>query len=211
MYASFVLPELLSNAHQHVVVRKLRCFGAGESTIVSLLGDCMRRGRNPQVNCTVDAGVITLHIIATAEHNLDAQHMADADEQVLRQTLGDLVFGTFGLNHFKRDRCAMCIDMSAELADISIADYWGPRKPGEESYLSSILIRTSRGADWCWGAQKAGYVDVKESPAEYLINSSSFETKKHGSVFCLAQRQRYGWPTPNFHYRLSYAPFRRKI
>jgi hypothetical protein len=25
----------------------------------------------------------------------------------------------------------------------------------------------------------------------------------------LAQRQRYGWPTPNFHCRLSYAPFKR--
>ena len=121
----------------------------------------------------------------------------------------DMVFG--GLMHFRRDRCAMCIDWSAELADISIADYWGPlAKPDDESLYSSFLIRTNRGEDWIWGAQKAGYIDVKESSADYLTECSGFETKKHGCVFRLAQRQRYGWPTPDFHYSPSYAPFRPK-
>ena len=121
----------------------------------------------------------------------------------------DMVFG--GLINFKRDRCAMCIDWSADLADISLADYWGPLTKREvESIYSSLLIRTSRGDDWCRGAQKAGYIDVKESSADYLVKSLGFETKKHGCVFILEQRRRHGWPTPDFHCHPSYAPYRPK-
>jgi len=49
---------------------------------------------------------------------------------------------------------------------------------------------------------------MKESPTEYLINSLGFENKKHGNVFRLMQRQRYGWPTPNYHYSSSHNPIR---
>ena len=113
---------------------------------------------------------------------------------------------------FIRERCAMCIDWSAELADISVGDYWGPlAKPGERESYSSILVRTARGADWLRGAQEANYINVKKSSADYLINCLGFETKKHGAVFRLAQRQGYGWPTPNFHCRFSHAPFQPKV
>ena len=49
----------------------------------------------------------------------------------------DMVFG--GLMHFRRDRCAMCVDWSAELSDISLADYSGtPVNPGDEASYSSF-------------------------------------------------------------------------
>ncbi|MHC4569419.1 MAG: competence/damage-inducible protein A [Planctomycetota bacterium] len=68
MFAESVLPELRQFAgEQAVVVRKLRCFGAGESTIAQRLGTIMKRGRNPLINCTAHLGVITLHVVATAE------------------------------------------------------------------------------------------------------------------------------------------------
>ena len=95
MFAESVLPELRQFAgDQAVVVRKLRCFGAGESTIAQRLGTIMQRGRNPLINCTVEFGVITLHIVATAQGAKTAERMALKDEESLRKTLGELVYGS---------------------------------------------------------------------------------------------------------------------
>ncbi len=78
---------------QAVVVKKLKCFGAGESTIAEMLGTIMHRGRNPLINCTVSSSIITLHIIATAKDEKEAERMARKDEKSLQKTLGELVFG----------------------------------------------------------------------------------------------------------------------
>ena len=98
MFEESVFAELkrLASESQQVgmAVRKLKCFGAGESTIGELLGPLMQRGRNPLVNCTVKDGVITLHIIATADDKDKAQQMAEKDEKLLRGILGELVYGT---------------------------------------------------------------------------------------------------------------------
>jgi len=95
MFEESVLPELKKlSVKQAVVVRKLKCFGTGESNIAELLGDIMDRGRNPLINCTVRQGVITLHIIATAKDKSRAQQMAEKEEEFLRSKLGELVYGT---------------------------------------------------------------------------------------------------------------------
>jgi nicotinamide-nucleotide amidase len=98
MFEESVLPELkrlVSESGQvGLVVRKLKCFGAGESDIAESLGPIMRRDRNPLINCTVKYGVITLHIIATAKDKDKAQQMAEEDEKLLRNRLGELVYGT---------------------------------------------------------------------------------------------------------------------
>jgi len=95
MFAESVLPELQPFTDgQAVVVKKLKCYGEGESTIAQKLGAMMQRGRNPLINCTVSSGVITLHIIATAEQETTARQMAQKDETTLRNTLGELIFGT---------------------------------------------------------------------------------------------------------------------
>jgi len=95
MYEESVLPELLRlPGREAVFVRKLKCFGAGESTIAEMLGPIMQRGRNPQINCTVEFGVITLHIVATAQNEDKARQMAEKDEKSLRRTLGELIYGT---------------------------------------------------------------------------------------------------------------------
>ena len=97
MFAQSVLPHVQKAIpDQAVVVRKVNCYGAGESTIAELLGELMQRGRNPLINCTVTAGVITLHIVATAESKGQAQQMAEKDGVLLRNLLGGLVYGTEG-------------------------------------------------------------------------------------------------------------------
>jgi nicotinamide-nucleotide amidase len=94
MFAESVQPELERLAGgQAVVAKKLKCFGAGESTIAEMLGTMMQRGRNPLINCTASSGIITLHIIATAENKEKAGQMAEKDEKLLQSTLGELIYG----------------------------------------------------------------------------------------------------------------------
>ncbi len=94
MLDALILPELQGfAAGQAIYVERLRCFGAGESRIAEMIGDAMRRGRNPLVNCTVHAGVVTLEIVASAADLGEAQAMAAHEEQSLRVVLGNLVYG----------------------------------------------------------------------------------------------------------------------
>ena len=93
MFDTSVSPQLRSQVEHALVVRKLKCFGVGESSLVSRLGDRMVRGRNPLINCTVSYGVITLHIIATADSATAADRLVHVEETALRELLGELVFG----------------------------------------------------------------------------------------------------------------------
>ncbi len=94
MFENEVLPGLQQQGDgEFVVVRKLRCFGAGESSLVAKLGDLMDRKRNPLINSTVDSGGITLHVVACGPSKAKAEQMAKTDLDHLRSILGDLVFG----------------------------------------------------------------------------------------------------------------------
>ncbi|OHB61172.1 MAG: competence/damage-inducible protein A [Planctomycetes bacterium RBG_13_46_10] len=94
MFEESVLPELQRFAgSQAIIIRKLKCFGTGESNIAEMLGDLMQRNRNPLINCTVEHGVITLCIVAAAKDKNQAEKMAEKDEKLLRNILGDLIYG----------------------------------------------------------------------------------------------------------------------
>lgn len=94
MFEESVFADLEAMGTGEVVfVRKLKCFGAGESNIAERIGNIMERDRNPLINCTARCGVITLHIIATASDMVTAERMAADDEAKLRTLLGDLVYG----------------------------------------------------------------------------------------------------------------------
>jgi len=94
MLKASVLPRVRELADsQAVATRYLKCFGAGESTIAAMLGDAMQRGRNPLVNCTVQAGVITLEVVATSTDRGQAEKMAAREEATIRRVLGRLIYG----------------------------------------------------------------------------------------------------------------------
>jgi len=98
MFKESVFTELKRFASESrqvgMVVRRLKCFGTGESKIAELLSGLCQRDRNPLINCTAEHGVITLHIIATAKDKDKAQQMAEKDEKLLAELLGELVYGT---------------------------------------------------------------------------------------------------------------------
>ncbi len=94
MLEASVLPRLRTLSQgQAITVRRLRCFGAGESALAEMLGDAMQRDRNPLVNCTAGAGVITLEVVATAESPAQADTMAEKEAVRLKRMLGNLVYG----------------------------------------------------------------------------------------------------------------------
>ena len=94
MFKKSVFDELKIFApEQVVVIKRLRCFGTGESNIAMLLGELMCRDRNPLINCTAGHGVITLNIVATAKDSETAQEMLEKDEKLVRDKLGQLVYG----------------------------------------------------------------------------------------------------------------------
>lgn len=95
MFEGSVLPELQQFAvGQAVVIRKLKCFGTGESNIAEILGSFCRRDQNPRIDFTASQGVITLDIVATAEDKTQARKMAEKDEKNIRNKLGEFVYGT---------------------------------------------------------------------------------------------------------------------
>jgi nicotinamide-nucleotide amidase len=94
MFEMSVLPHLKEKGGQgYTIIKKVKCFGAGESVIAEKLGNLMERGRNPLINSTVNSGVITLHVVAEAPDKQKAEKMAQDDIDHLRSLLGSLVFG----------------------------------------------------------------------------------------------------------------------
>jgi nicotinamide-nucleotide amidase len=93
MYENVVRPKLQEfNRGNFLVIKKLKCIGAGESTVAQMMGDMMERNRNPLINCTVDHGVITLHIIAQANDKITAEDLANKDIEKLHGILGEMIY-----------------------------------------------------------------------------------------------------------------------
>jgi nicotinamide-nucleotide amidase len=93
MFEESVLPELEKiSERQALVVEKLKCFGAGESTIAELLGDLMQRGRNPLINCTAESGVITITVTSIAKDKEKALKLVEKDREFLYSKLGNIIY-----------------------------------------------------------------------------------------------------------------------
>jgi len=94
MFEATVLPAILKRQGGDVIrSANLRLFGAGESAIAEMLGDRMCRGKNPQLNCTVSEGIITLQLVATAPTASQADALLTQHQTELKTLLGSLVFG----------------------------------------------------------------------------------------------------------------------
>jgi len=95
MYQEYIYPVLASQKSGPVVItERIHCYGAGESTIAQQLGNRMKRGQNPLLNCTVSGGDITLHVVATADDFNSAKTMIEQKKQEIVSILGPLVYST---------------------------------------------------------------------------------------------------------------------
>ncbi|MCX7426847.1 MAG: CinA family nicotinamide mononucleotide deamidase-related protein [Planctomycetia bacterium] len=73
--------------------RLVKCFGAGESRIESMLPDLIRRGRIPRVGITASKTTIILRITAEGATEQECFAATEPTVATIRQCLGELVFG----------------------------------------------------------------------------------------------------------------------
>ncbi len=95
MWQETVAPQLESAVGKRRVLRhrRLKCFGAGESAIEAMLPGLIERGRDPTVGITAHEATITLRISAWADNEAGCQAKIKSTEQLIRATLGQLVYG----------------------------------------------------------------------------------------------------------------------
>lgn len=94
MFSNEILPQIIDKAGKNVVVTKrIKCYGIGESNLNETLGDMLKRGQNPLINCTVNQGVITLHVVANSNDKKTAQEMIANKISQLQSLIGKFIFG----------------------------------------------------------------------------------------------------------------------
>lgn len=94
MFTRNILPPLAARSNGAVILsRTLHTFGLGESTVGEMLGELMKRGRNPSVGTTVSGGVVSIRINARFPAMELARMELASTEQACRAALDDLVYG----------------------------------------------------------------------------------------------------------------------
>jgi len=112
---------------------------------------------------------------------------------------------------FKRERCIMCVDFAAELADVSCGDIFQPVTPGRKHVVATVT-RTDIGEELVKGATAKGYIECSShDPSMIPCSGMGWESKKHAGMYRLMERKRFGWPTPNYQYPLGQNAKNRKL
>ena len=76
-----------------ILRRNIKCFGAGESQLESLMPDLIRRGRIPRVGINASRATIILRIVAEGDSDADCRAQIETTVAEIHQHLGTLVYG----------------------------------------------------------------------------------------------------------------------
>ena len=95
MWEASVAPRIVELQPEPRVIRhrRIKCFGAGESTLEAMLPDLISRDREPRVGITVSQATITLRITATASDEATCLASMKPTIATIHDSLGTLVFG----------------------------------------------------------------------------------------------------------------------
>ncbi len=94
MFTRDVLPHVkAASGGAAILSRTLHTFGLGESALAELLGDLMRRDRNPSVGTTVSGGVVSLRVNSRFPSADEAKQNLDSTVAHCHAALGDLIYG----------------------------------------------------------------------------------------------------------------------
>ena len=95
MWVDYVFPAIGAMIGKPQIIKHhvVRCFGAGESQIETMLAGLTERGRQPRVGITASQATISLRITAVGDDESDCQTQLGPTLALINQRLGDLVFG----------------------------------------------------------------------------------------------------------------------
>ncbi len=110
----------------------------------------------------------------------------------------------------KRDRCLMCPDFSARVADLVMGDVF--QKVTPDPNINSIIVRTQTGEKVLNQAARDGAVFIEPHPPEFIPKSGmGWEAKEHAGIHRMKFRKRYGWPVPDYQYPIEMCPLPGKL
>ncbi len=152
--------------------------------------------------CNIDLDDIRSLRYRTSSHPWHTE-VVKKNGEVLR-----LDFYMHNTSLFQRERCSLCVDWAADLADVSVGDFWGLAAEGSEVHrgANTLLVRTKVGDDLVRGAVKDGYIKIYPTSAGPLALSGGFRHKKHFNLHKFVQFRKYGWPTPDYQYPVAVIP-----
>lgn len=92
----YVLPELerRSKGRGATITRRLNTFGAGESDVANMVSDRIRAGGPVSYGFLAQAGIIVVKLTATAAAVEEAEAMVLAEQALVAERLGELVYST---------------------------------------------------------------------------------------------------------------------
>lgn len=103
---------------------------------------------------------------------------------------------------YQMERCFVCTDHVADLADLSAGDVWGRHQELEKkNHLgwTGIFVRTPVGEEILKSATQAGVLHAEgdDTIAEYYCVNPGHSKKRFANPKRIEYRKRYGWPVPN--------------
>lgn len=95
MWQGYVLEALqgMGAGGRFIRRRNIKCFGAGESQIESLMPELIRRDRIPRVGINASRATIILRIVAEGSSEAECREQIDATVAEIHRRLGNLAFG----------------------------------------------------------------------------------------------------------------------
>ena len=86
---------------------------------------------------------------------------------------------------FNTPRCAVCINHTNELADISVGDAWLPKTSLSQAGVSLLITRSRFGQNIVDELYKGGLLKLDESNIEDLISSQGLDSVRGDSAYSL--------------------------
>jgi nicotinamide-nucleotide amidase len=95
MWQGYLLGALreMGGAGRVILRRNIKCFGAGESAVESLMPDLIRRGRIPRVGINASRATIILRIVAEGASEAECRDQIESTAAEIHLHLGKLVYG----------------------------------------------------------------------------------------------------------------------
>jgi nicotinamide-nucleotide amidase len=130
--------------------RKIKCFGAGESTIEAMLPDLIRRGRVPQVGINASKATIILRITAEGATEAACEAVIEPTAATIYRCLGNLVFGE-GDDELQHAVTRLLRQQDRTLATFewgtagTVADWMGEVPEAQNGFLGGIVVADERG------------------------------------------------------------------
>ncbi|MFH1087315.1 MAG: Coenzyme F420 hydrogenase/dehydrogenase, beta subunit C-terminal domain [Chloroflexota bacterium] len=104
-----------------------------------------------------------------------------------------------------RERCALCLDWAADIADVSLGDFWGLSASGSEPErgTNTMLVRTGVGEELVNGAVESGYLKLYPTQPGPLALTTGFRQKMQINRQRFLMSRRYGWAVPDYQYEFE--------